>query len=221
MSFPGHRALQRFFKFFPLVVLVTAAAAGCTGSNRKTPEQQLDEAFKNNPEFKRLQLAKFQGHVTIDGQPPEPDSKLFIVLLDAEKFQDPKAPSCQARVGENGDFSFMTYLKDDGAPVGKWVAVFVDPRSDGTGVNVQRIGQSGLGGGRFIRPISGPDALKNLYNDPEKNLKDPAFVVNLQAPGITDQTFSLQVAGKDPPPGPGPHAVTKIVDSIANVGALK
>ena len=221
MFLTGRRGPQRFFKFFLLVLLVAATVAGCTGSNRKTPEEQLDETFRNNPELKRLQLAKFQGHVTVDGQPPEPDSNLFILLLDAEKFQDPKAPHYQTRVKESGDFAFSTYLTDDGVPVGKWVAILVDPRPGRTGANGQRLGGTGLAGGGFMRQIGGADALKNLYNDPEKNLKDPAFVINLQAPGITDQTFNLQVAGKDPPPAPGPHTVTKVTDSIANPGALK
>ena len=195
--------------------------AGCTGNNRKTPEEQLDETFKNNPELKRLQLAKFQGHVTIDGQHPEEDAHLYLVLMDADKYQDPKAPRYQTRVGENGDFAFSTYLTDDGAPVGKWVAVFVDPRPGRTGIGGHKIGGAGFGGSGFNRPIAGPDALKNLYNDPDKNVKDPAFVIELQAPGITDKTFNLQVAGKDLPAAPGKHAITKVTDTLGNPAEIR
>jgi hypothetical protein len=56
--------------------------------------------------------------------------------------------------------------------------------------------------------FAGPDELKNLYNDPEKNKNDAAFLVDVQPPGRTDYQFDLSVAGKDPVIKPGPHAVT-------------
>jgi hypothetical protein len=72
-----------------------------------------------------------------------------------------------------------------------------------------------------MRKIGGPDMLKNLYNDPEKNLKDPDFVIDLQAPGITDKTFNLRVVGKDSPPVPGRYAITKVTETIGNSTELK
>ncbi|HEX4072436.1 MAG TPA: hypothetical protein VHX68_14745, partial [Planctomycetaceae bacterium] len=52
----------------------------------------------------------------------------------------------------------------------------------------------------------GPDGLKNLYNDPDVNSKKPEFVIDHQAPGKTDYTFNLSVAGEAPPSAPGPKA---------------
>ena len=52
----------------------------------------------------------------------------------------------------------------------------------------------------------GPDGLKNLYNDPEINSKKPEFLIDHQAPGKTDYTFNLSVAGGTPPEAPGPKA---------------
>jgi hypothetical protein len=55
-----------------------------------------------------------------------------------------------------------------------------------------------------------PDELKNLYNDPEKNKNDPAFLFEVQPPGRTDYQFDLAVAGKDPVKTPGSYAVTHV-----------
>jgi hypothetical protein len=52
----------------------------------------------------------------------------------------------------------------------------------------------------------GPDGLNNLYNDPDVNSKKPEFLIDHQAPGKTDYTFNLSVAGETPPAAPGPKA---------------
>jgi hypothetical protein len=183
--------------------LFAPAVAGC--NNGPSAQQQVDAAFKANPEA-RLKVAKLEGVVTIDGQPPGKDYPLMqMYLVEADKFQDPKhAQRWQAPVDENGHFIFGTYLKDDGAPVGKYVALFIDPEAD---MHV-KTGQTRSGTG-FGGPKTGPDKLKNLYNDPEQNIKDPAFVIDLQQPGITDQRFNLQVTGKDPAV-PGKYAVKDV-----------
>jgi hypothetical protein len=206
MASPERRAPGQTLKFLFVVFLAAAAMPGCTGE--KSREHELDAYFKANPQYKRVATAKFSGHVTIDGQPPEATGRLFIVLFDADKYKDSKAPRYEARVEPDGHFSFTTYIADDGAPVGKWIACFVDPRSES--VQHQKVGARS-----FAPPgesqYSGHDALHNLYNDPEKNLQDPQFVIDLQAPGITDANFNLQVAGKDPVAAPGQYAVTNIV----------
>jgi hypothetical protein len=187
-----------------LLCLIAPVMAGC--NNGPTAQQQVDAAFQANPEA-RLKVAKFEGIVTIDGQPPGKDyPQMQMFLVDADKFQDPKrAQRWQAPVDENGHFIFATYLKDDGAPVGKYVALFVVPEAT---VHVKSSGGRPTGTG-FGGAKTGPDKLKNLYNDPEQNVKDPAFVINLQEPGITDQRFNLQVAGKDPAV-PGKYAVQDV-----------
>jgi hypothetical protein len=204
-----HRAASFWHRSFwhrlVLIFLVVSAIAGCTGGG-PTAEQQLEAAFAGNSEA-RLNVAKFEGTVTFDGQQPGKDHALLqILLVDADKFQDPKhAARWQAPVDESGHFAFSTYLKDDGAPVGKYVAVFFEPevttRVKGSGRT--RSASQGFGGAK-----AGADKLKNLYNDPEQNLKNPAFLITLQPPGITNQTFNLELAGAQGPAVPGKFAIT-------------
>jgi hypothetical protein len=52
----------------------------------------------------------------------------------------------------------------------------------------------------------GPDELKNLYNDPDKNARRPEFVIRHAAPGKTDYRFDLKVAGVAPVQA-GPRAL--------------
>jgi hypothetical protein len=195
--------------------LIVSSLAGC--SNGPSAEQQVDAAFQANPEA-RLKVARFEGTVTIDGQAPGKDYPLLrIFLVEADKFQDPKhAQRWQAAVDESGHFAFATYLKNDGAPVGKYVALFIDPEATVHVKTARTVSGTGFGG-----PKAGPDKLKNLYNDPEQNIKDPAFVINLQQPGITDQQFDLKVAGKESPSSPGRYSVkdAPVASSVFKFGS--
>ena len=58
--------------------------------------------------------------------------------------------------------------------------------------------------------FKGPDELKNLYNDPDKNAEIPEFKIDLKPPGIKDAHFNLTVEGKEPVTTPGPHAITSL-----------
>jgi hypothetical protein len=201
-------AARLFSRHLLVVACLAAAVPGCSG--KPTPEQELDATFANNPKATRLKVAKFEGRVTIDNQPPGDEySLLHITLMDAEKFKDSTVRRWQARVDKDGSFSFMTYLKHDGVPVGKYVAVFIDPSEE-----PKRKTANGLGTG-MGSPLTGSrwgvDRLKNLYNDPEVNLKNPDFVVEVKEPGITNQTFNLAVVGKDGPPAPGQYAVKRVM----------
>jgi hypothetical protein len=206
MPAPPRRVLVYRRKLLALIFLIAPGLTSCT--NGPTPEQQLDAAFNGKPED-RLKVAKFEGQVTIDGQPPGPDNSLLhIFLLDADKFRDPKtAPCWQAAVDAEGHFSFTTYLTGDGAPVGKYVAVFVDPSVTEQVKGPARRGARAPGFGGVKH---GKDKLKNLFNDPDQNIKRPQFVIDLQPPGITNQTFNLEVAGKEELPVPGKYAVTDV-----------
>lgn len=53
----------------------------------------------------------------------------------------------------------------------------------------------------------GPDALENLYNDPDKNAQVPEFKIDHQAPEKKDYVFDLKVAGM-PRGTTGPHSFT-------------
>ena len=113
-----------------MLFLATAAISGC-GSGRQSETQQLDEYFKQNPKAKRETLAKFAGHVSVDGHPPAKDKKLFVVLNDPDHLERPskQPPAHFAACDEEGNFVFTTYLKGDGVPVGKYVLTFVQLHS--------------------------------------------------------------------------------------------
>jgi hypothetical protein len=189
-----------------LVLFVAAGVAGC--SRAPSAQDQLEAAFRGSS-AKQLKVAKFEGQVTIDGQPPGSDyTKLHIVLVEADKYQEPnRAQRWQADVAPDGSFSFTTYIKDDGAPVGKYVAVFVDPSlaDDSARTSAPRAGRGmRLGGSQAAK-----DRLKNLYNDPEVNSKNPDFLITLAEPGITNQHFNLEVSGKEGR-SPGQYAVRDV-----------
>jgi hypothetical protein len=172
--------------FVVQLVIVAIALPGC--SSKPSAKTEVDQYFKANPDAKRATLAKFAGRVSIDGQPPEQggDYRMFILLNDQQKLQ--KLPLRYMEVAEDGSFEFMTYLAGDGVPVGNYIVEFVQlhlPRQR------QRQGQG------VARNYVGPDKLKNLYNDPEKNKDNPEFVVEVKEPGRTDYNFNLSVAGKD------------------------
>jgi hypothetical protein len=65
-------------------------------------------------------------------------------------------------------------------------------------------------GGSLLREYVGPDDLKNLYNDPQKNVNDTTFVIDVTQPGRDDYEFNLSVAGKEGVATPGEYAITKI-----------
>jgi len=197
MRFAARRALG--LKVLTAVLLFAVMLSGC--SRRKSAEQLVDQFFQDNPTAKRFNLARFAGRVTIDGMPPEkkPNTRLFILLNDPEHPE--RLPTRHMEVADDGTFSFMTYLSGDGVPVGKYIVEFAQlhaPR-----VVAQR---GGLGG----RLYKGPDDLKNLYNDPDKNKEIKDFIVDVQPPGRNDYEFNLAVAGKDPVVAPGKHAATAV-----------
>ncbi len=92
-------------------------------------------------------------------------------------------------------------------PLGKYIIGFV----------ALRLGTKGNGAGPASgpQPYRGPDGLKNLYNDPDKNKDIAEFVVEVTQPGRTDYDFSLSAAGKEARK-PGPHAVKALENTAAD-----
>jgi hypothetical protein len=182
--------------FFVLI----SALPGCTRQN--TAKEAVDQWFKSNPEAKRFTVAPFAGTVTIDGLLPErkSDSHLFILLNDPQHLE--KLPTRYMEVADDGRFGFMTYLAGDGVPVGKYVVEFAQ-------LSVPRGGTLRRGGG-IARIYRGPDGLKNLYNDPEKNKDIKEFLVDVTEPGRDDYQFNLSVAGKEPA-SPGKYSATVVI----------
>jgi hypothetical protein len=184
-----------------LCVSVAAAAAlpGCNrGGGERTDELQQSAQLPH-----KVPVAKFAGHVSIDGQTPDPkDGTLFVILNDPAHFKP--GGKVYTPVDEQGNFVFATYATADGAPTGKYVVTFAQ-------LHTARNRGGGFGGSLSMkRDFGGADSLKNLYNDPEKNKDNPTFVVEIAEPGRTDYDFNLQIAGKEPVKAPGPFAAKQL-----------
>jgi len=191
-----------------LVVSLVALAAlpGCN----KTGGQRTDQLEQLNQLPNKVTVAKFAGHASVDGQALAQDNKagtLFVALYDVQHLET--GVRAQATCDAEGNFAFTTYATGDGAPTGKYVVTFAQLHPAATG---------GRAGGMRRPSLSteygGPDALKNLYNDPEKNKNDPNFVVDITPPGRTDYDFSLTVAGKEPVKTPAQYATTQLRTAI-------
>jgi hypothetical protein len=183
------------------VAIFVAIALAFSGCGPRSAEQALEQAFKENPKASRVEVVKFEGTVTVDGEVPnKPGTELFIILNDPKNPQDPtKRPKLVGGVDKEGNFFFSTYAAHDGVETGTYVVTFVQlhhPKA-----------LFGRRGGEIYSP---PDELKGLYNDPDKNALTPEFNVEIKSPGRTDWHFDLAVAGKDPVTATGPHAITKI-----------
>ena len=174
-------------------IVASLALAGCGGG--QSSHQALDSALKTAG-MERGQVYPLEGTVTVDGQPPElakASDQLVVVLHEPAKLDKPALQKLHVST-KDGHFSFTTYDKDDGVKPGKYIITFSI---------LERHGKRGL---------LGPDKLKNLYNDPEKNQQvGPPFVIDVQAAGKRDYSFNLEIAGKDAA-SPGPHAVTDVTD---------
>jgi hypothetical protein len=191
-------------------LFATAVLAGCEknqGYQYQTADQAMQEQLKQYPQFHKVNVAKFAGTVSVDGKPPAGNARVFIILNDPEHFDETahgKGPTRYTNCDQQGHFSFSTYERDDGAPVGKFVITFVQLH--------------GRPGGRAGNPRHGPeqyyqpDELKNLYNDPNQNKNEAQFNVNVDSPGKTDYHFDLTVKGKTPVATPGPNALTGQLD---------
>jgi hypothetical protein len=171
------------------MVFVLAMAAGC--SRTQSPEARIQNALATAG-LKATSQYRIAGTAKIDGMPPEfkeRKQRLVVVLCDPKKTDLPMDLRPFTLVRENGHFTFT----EDGVPPGQYVLAFAV---------LKRKGQ-----GHFV----GPDALNNLYNDPDVNAKDhPELVIDHKAPGKTDYEFNLEAAGKEPVTSPGPNAVTKV-----------
>jgi hypothetical protein len=188
---------------FVVVVSLVAASvfSGCTGSSQGPRQDELQQAAKGATQ---TPAAKLAGHVSIDGQPPDKDTRLFVILSDPAHLQLPKeGPKYFTACDPEGNFAFTTYLKGDGAPLGKYVVTFAQlhtPKGNGP---------HGMGRGMLARDYLGPDGLKNLYSDPEKNKDEKEFNIEVAEPGKSDYEFNLSVAGKDSVT-PGQYAVRRM-----------
>jgi hypothetical protein len=190
-------------------LVIAIGSVGCNSG--QSSNQALERQISDNPQYKKESVVPFAGAVTIDGQPPGNDYKLFVILNDPKHLDanaHAAAPKLYAVCDSEGKFFFGTYDRKDGVVVGNYVMTFVGLRAPGTGAG--KTGKAFLSGmSRGPRNYKPPDALKNLYNDPDVNVKEERFKVNAEPPGKTDYEFDLHVAGKDAAPI-GPNAVTAL-----------
>jgi hypothetical protein len=178
---PSHRAYERRLPF-RVAAAIVILCLGCEG--RDSTAQRLEKAYQSAG-MEPVTAYPLGGTVTVDNEPPATKSgtaRLVVIAYDAAK-PDVKARSnAQAFVRPDGSFELPPL------PPGKYVMLFA------------QLGHNPRMG------FFGPDALKNLYNDPDINSKKPGFLIDHQAPGKTDYTFNLSVAGETPPAAPGPKA---------------
>jgi hypothetical protein len=167
----------------------------------------MEAQLMAHPQFHRpATAAQFAGQVTVDAQPPSKDCTLFVILhrpdhLDEAAHMRGKGYQLYARCDPEGNFKFR-----NGVEPGKYVLSFVELHSQ---VGKKSGGGFGVshGGDGNPRDFLRPDELKNLYNDPDENVKEQAFNLNLAYPGTEDYHLDLAVAGKDGVDNPGANAI--------------
>jgi hypothetical protein len=190
---------MRFSRFSATLVVSMALASlaiGC-GNGEQTAEQALQAQLKQ-ANIERHAVFPLAGRVTIDGKPPGSDTNVMVVMLnDVTKPDVPIKGRPYATCEPNGDFTFSTYLGGDGVEPGEYIATFA-MLADSKGGPV------------------GPDQLKNLYNDPEKNKDISEFHLDHKQPGRKDYAFDLKLAGKDAVESPGKFALTGLGDPLRN-----
>jgi hypothetical protein len=172
-----------------IVVLAVGCAGGC---GRQSADDSVNKLLKEAGQ-QRADVSPLAGKVTIDGHAPNTrpggGPKVIVILTDPAKPDAPVSGRPKATCQPNGEFSFNTYGTGDGVAAGKYVVAIVELKFD------KRKG------------YVGPDGLKNLYNDPDKNASEGGFVIEHKAPGKNDYVFNLEVEGHEPGT-PGPHSIT-------------
>jgi hypothetical protein len=167
-------------------VLAMLLVVGC--SSGQTPNQAIDKALENAGQ-KREAVYPLAGTVTVDGMPPDLAEGEWIVMM----LKDPanlQADGVFRLISRSGEFAFGTFAKDDGVKAGTYIATF-----------------SKLKRGQH-KEYPGPDQFLNLYDDPDRNLKEyPELKIDHQPPGKKDYLFDLKIAGREGAVA-GPNAVT-------------
>jgi hypothetical protein len=167
-------------------VLAMLLVGGC--SSGQTTNQAIDKALENAGQ-KREAVYPLAGTVTVDGMPPDLAEREWIVMV----LKDPANPQANGLfrpISRSGEFAFGTFAKDDGVKAGTYIATF----------SKLKRGQR--------KEYPGPDQFLNLYDDPDRNLKEyPELKIDHQPPGKKDYVFDLKIAGREAAAA-GPNAVT-------------
>jgi hypothetical protein len=172
------------------VLLVTVLLVdGC--SSGQTANQAIDKALESAGQ-KREAVYPLAGKITVDGMPPDLAEGLhseWIVMMLKDP-ANPKANGPFRPISRSGEFAFGTFGTDDGVKAGTYIATFTRLKR---GPHKQ---------------YPGPDRFQNLYDDPDRNLKEyPELKIDHQPPGKKDYVFDLKIAGREGVAA-GPNAVT-------------
>jgi hypothetical protein len=180
--------MRRSLPLILAAVCLSAAfwAGGCKRTDNESVTAFLKQAGPNRPSVFPL-----AGKVTIDGQPPQFARPLRLVVMLHDPLRPGFGPRHIRQCTDEGEFAFGTYTKQDGVPAGVYIVTFA----------VLKVTPHGL---------IGPDQLKNLYNDPDKNAQVLEFKFAQEPPGKTDCVFDLKVANQTPVEAPGPNSVTEL-----------
>jgi hypothetical protein len=175
-----------------LLAMAALAIFACGCGGHTSADQALNKALLREG-LERQRVFPLAGVVTVDGLPPQfdPQQPVVVILIDT------RAPPRQLAVpyfvpcDREGHFQFSTYKRGDGVKPGHYVVAIAKLR-------------------RMLGRFVGPDQFQNLFNDPEKNAKDPRFQLDHRQPGKTDYTFDLTVAGIQPPENTPPKAIISL-----------
>lgn len=172
-----------------VAALALLLTVGCAKS-----ENESLQALIRKSETKPADVHPLAGKVTIDGQTPPYawPQKLIVMLYDPRKPNLPPAKRPCRQVSADGEFAFGTFTTDDGLPAGKFIVTFAVLEFT-------------------TRGLQGPDQLKNLYNDPDKNALVTEFNIEHEAPGKKDYHFDLKLSGQEANGAPGPNSLTQLV----------
>lgn len=189
----------RFFSppiaLYSVVGVLGLAFSGCSSSS--SPAQRVETELTKIGKS-TTPVSPLAGKVEVDGQAPQgvlASQRIVVVLFDQAKPTLGVAERPFAVCNERGEFAFTTYSNSDGVPPADYVVTFAQlcvRAKDGS--------------------LIGPDGLKNLYNDPDKNEKSEQFLIKHAAPGKKDYAFELKEAGQEPATAPGPRAVTEMIN---------
>jgi hypothetical protein len=170
----------------PVLHAAVLLVAGC--SSGPTYDQAVDKALANAGQ-KREAVYPLAGKITVDGMPPDLAEGEWIVMM----LKDPANPKADGRIAvisRSGEFAFKTFGTGDGVKAGTYIVTLTKLKR----------GQH--------KQYPGPDQFQNLYDDPDRNLKEsPELKINHQPPGKKDYVFDLKIAGREAVAA-GPNAVT-------------
>ena len=167
-------------------VLAMLLVVGC--SSGQSPNQAIDKALENAGQ-KRSAVYPLAGKIKVDGVAPDLAEGEWIVMM----LKDPANPQANGLfrpISRSGEFAFGTFAKDDGVKAGTYIATFTKLKR---GPHKQ---------------YPGPDQFLNLYDDPDRNLKEyPELKIDHRPPGKKDYVFDLKIAGREAAAA-GANAVT-------------